>query len=77
MESPIQINGLAMDPSKGAKFFRTPNNPWYSSHGQRIIGRHAGSLSAVFVDGHGQTMKASGLGMQYSEGHELAKWDLK
>lgn len=69
---------VAVDSNKGENFFRTPvNNPWYSSQGQRIIGRHAGSLSAVFVDGHGQTMKASGLGMQYSEGHELAKWDLK
>ena len=70
----------ARDPLVGQIFFRTPTNePWYSdssTHGQRVIGRHLGKLNALFVDGHGESVKTSSLGFQHSEYHEKAKWDL-
>lgn len=69
---------VATNPTSGSALFRVPNNmPFYSdtNHAQRVIGRHAGTLSSVFVDGHGETMKASGLGMQYPKFHASAYWD--
>lgn len=68
------------DPTVGQVFFRTPTNmPWYSdapTHAQRVYARHVGKTNALFVDGHGEIVKASYLGFQYSEYDSKALWDL-
>jgi len=70
----------AVDPTLGQIFFRTPTNePFYSdstTHGQRVYGRHLGKVNSLFVDGHGQIVKPSYLGFQYSEYDPKALWDL-
>ena len=67
------------DESIGYLAFRTPNNnPWYSdtvSGGQRAVPRHAGRVSALFMDGHASSVANSFLGFQYSNGHVKALWD--
>ena len=56
-------------------FFRTPNNGSYVSLPSRIVNRHGGRASMLFVDGHAQARRTSEAGFQYSRGHELAWWD--
>lgn len=56
-------------------FFRTPNNGSYVSLPSRVVNRHGGRASMLFVDGHAQARRTSDAGFQYSRGHELALWD--
>ncbi len=56
-------------------FFRTPNNGAYNSLPSRIVNRHGGRASMLFVDGHASSEKSSSVGFQYERGHPLALWD--
>ncbi len=56
--------------------FRTPPDlPQYVLDPYRIIQRHAGRTVVSFGDGRSEIVKASTVGLQYPEGHSLAKWD--
>lgn len=56
-------------------FFRTPNNGSYMSLPSRIVNRHGGVSSLLFVDGHADSMRAGEIGFQHPRGHALALWD--
>jgi len=56
-------------------FFRTPNNGSYNSLPSRIVNRHGGRASMLYVDGHATTGKAREVGFQYERGHSQAQWD--
>ncbi|HIG29964.1 MAG TPA: prepilin-type N-terminal cleavage/methylation domain-containing protein [Verrucomicrobiales bacterium] len=56
-------------------FFRTPNNGSYTTLPSRIVNRHGGRATALFVDGHASTIRSSEVGFQYKKGHELSRWD--
>ena len=67
-----------VDSSQGQIFFRTPNNnPFYSdqNYGQRTIPRHASKVNVLYMDGHGESVKNSYIGFQYSEYDPKALWD--
>lgn len=58
--------------------FRTPNNlPWYNDMPERAYNRHNRRANVAYIDGHAETVRASSIGFQYPEGHELALWDKK
>ncbi|MCM8535596.1 MAG: prepilin-type N-terminal cleavage/methylation domain-containing protein [Lentisphaeraceae bacterium] len=66
------------EPTTGSIFFRVPTNePFYSqaNHGQRALPRHLNTLNALFVDGHGESTRASKLGFQYAVYDSRALWD--
>lgn len=56
-------------------FFRTPNNGAYDSLPSRIVNRHAGRASMLFIDGHATSGRASEVGFQFERGHAQAMWD--
>ncbi len=56
-------------------FYRTPNNGAYTSLPSRIVNRHGGRASMLFVDGHAEAKRSSSVGFQHPRGHELAHWD--
>ena len=56
-------------------FFRTPNNGAYNSLPSRIVNRHGGRASMLFVDGHATAGRASEVGFQFKRGHAQAQWD--
>ena len=68
------------DPSKQhtlfrTVFFRTPNNGSYNSLPSRVVNRHGGRASLLFVDGHADTRRTAELGWHLPRGHEQAMWD--
>ncbi len=56
-------------------FFRTPNNGAYRSLPSRIVNRHTGRASLLYVDGHADAAPASRVGFEHPRGHRLAQWD--
>ena len=56
-------------------FFRTPNNGSYNSLPSRIVNRHGGRASMLFVDGHASSEAASSVGFDLPRGHDRALWD--
>jgi prepilin-type N-terminal cleavage/methylation domain-containing protein/prepilin-type processing-associated H-X9-DG protein len=55
--------------------FRTPSTGSYNSFPQRVVNRHESTCNLGFLDGHAEVRRASEVGLQYQEGHILAKWD--
>lgn len=58
-------------------YSRVPSNtPWYDSDPVRVVSRHAGRAQVGFVDGHAENLKASLLGLQFTNaGATGAMWD--
>lgn len=56
-------------------FFRTPNNGSYNSLPSRVINRHGGRSTMLFVDGHADSKRSAEAGWQYERGHQNALWD--
>ncbi len=68
------------DPSKQwsvfrTVFFRTPNNGSYNSLPSRVVNRHGGRATMLFVDGHADTMRSAEAGWEFQRGHESVLWD--
>lgn len=50
-------------------YFLTPNHPDYSlNNPYRVVNRHLGRCTCLFVDGHGEPLRASRLGFQFFPG---------
>ncbi len=56
-------------------FYRTPNNGAYTSLPSRIVNRHGGRASMLYVDGHAEAKRSSSVRFQHPRGHDLAHWD--
>lgn len=68
------------DPSKQftvfrTVFFRTPNNGSYNSLPSRIVNRHGGRASMLFVDGHASSETAGSVGFDLPRGDPKVMWD--
>ena len=60
-----------------ALIFSTPDFKGWESSSFRMVNRHRGRASAVFVDGSVMLMPVSAVGFQYKSGHSRALWDNK
>jgi len=60
-----------------AIFFRTPHTCVQMCSGGSLAERHNNRINAAFVDGHVQTMKAAGIGLNFANGNPSAMWDKK
>jgi len=56
-------------------FFRTPNNGSYDSLPSRVVNRHGGRATMLFVDGHADTKRSAEAGWNLGRGHPDALWD--
>ncbi len=60
--------------------FRIPANVGFFDNprfGERVVGRHHGLATAVFVDGHVRALRPSQMGFQFPDGDPRALWDMR
>ena len=60
--------------------FRIPVNVGFYDNarfGERVVGRHQGLATTIFVDGHARALRPSRVGFQYPDGDSRALWDMK
>ena len=62
-------------PLKDVGVFEVPSSANWKSQPLRMVNRHLGRASAVFADGHAETLPVGAIGFQYEAGHERALWD--
>ena len=55
--------------------FEVPSSANWESQPLRMVNRHLGRASAVFADGHAETLPVGAIGFQYEAGHQRALWD--
>ena len=60
---------------KDAGVFEVPASANWKSKPLRMVNRHLGRGSAVFADGHVETLPVGEIGFQYKAGHARALWD--
>jgi prepilin-type processing-associated H-X9-DG protein len=61
----------------GQIFLRTPHTCVALCTGGSPAERHSKRLNTTFVDGHGEAMRATDIGLQFANGHAQALWDKK
>jgi prepilin-type N-terminal cleavage/methylation domain-containing protein/prepilin-type processing-associated H-X9-DG protein len=61
----------------GQIFLRTPHTCVALCTGGGPAERHGKRLNATFLDGHGESLRATELGLQFPDGHAQALWDKK
>ncbi len=84
IENPTEKNADLWKPTTEASkqwsvfrtvFFRTPNNGSYNSLPSRVVNRHGGRATMMFVDGHADTKRSAEAGWEFERGHESVLWD--
>ena len=55
--------------------FLVPSAKGWKKSSRRMVNRHLGRSSVIFVDGHADSIPASAVGFQYKKGHVRALWD--
>ncbi len=58
-----------------AVYFRVPGDNTYDTLAVRVVARHLARTISGFVDGHAESMKPSGIGLQWPLGDASALWD--
>jgi prepilin-type N-terminal cleavage/methylation domain-containing protein/prepilin-type processing-associated H-X9-DG protein len=61
----------------GQIYMRTPHTCVALCTGGSPTERHNKRLNSTFVDGHGESMHATDIGLQFPSGNVLAQWDKK
>tara|TARA_Y100000588_G_scaffold284921_1_gene302572 strand:+ start:164 stop:769 length:606 start_codon:yes stop_codon:yes gene_type:complete len=59
----------------GSGVFLVPSMKGWKKSSRRMVNRHLGRSSVIFVDGHADSIPASAVGFQYKKGHVRALWD--
>ena len=84
IENPIEKNADLWKPTTNPSkqwsvfrtvFFRTPNNGAYNSLPSRVVNRHGGRATMLFVDGHADTKRSAEAGWEFERGHASVLWD--
>ncbi|MDG2212451.1 MAG: hypothetical protein P8M70_01360 [Verrucomicrobiota bacterium] len=55
--------------------FSVPVSSDWQKKPRRMVNRHLGRSSVIFVDGHADSIPVSAVGFQYKRGHVRALWD--
>lgn len=63
------------DNSFGSGVFLVPSAKAWKKSSRRMVNRHLGRASVIFVDGHADSIPVSAVGFQYKGGHPRAIWD--
>ena len=69
------VEKRSVHPLKDAGVFEVPSSAGWDSQPLRMVNRHSGRASAVFADGHVETLPVGAIGFQYEAGHKRALWD--
>ncbi|HBU58884.1 MAG TPA: hypothetical protein DEB48_03470 [Verrucomicrobiales bacterium] len=82
IRNPSQVNPDLWIESKtlknngfGSGVFLVPSMKDWEKSSRRMVNRHLGRSSVIFVDGHADSIPASAVGFQYKKGHVRALWD--
>ena len=66
---------ILRDNGFGTGVFLVPSMKGWKKSSRRMVNRHLGRSSVIFVDGHADSIPASAVGFQYKKGHVRALWD--
>ena len=69
------VEKQSVRPLKDVGVFEVPSSANWKSQPLRMVNRHLGRASAVFADGHAETLPVGAIGFQYEAGHQRALWD--
>ena len=69
------VEKQSVRPLKDVGVFEVPSSANWESQPLRMVNRHLGRASAVFADGHAETLPVGAIGFQYEAGHDRALWD--
>ncbi len=71
-----EVSRTANDkPRQPALIFETPSNTAWKTSPNRMVNRHLGRASVIFVDGHVDLKPVSVVGFQFQAGHPRSHWD--